>query len=116
VAFFSLNVAKPFTIFVITSTHQYTLYITNSEPDEPIMILPPHTQELLRRFAERGSATVEDILARPNSDQAARHPRRDPVDLIAGQLAISDRCAALPVLDPRAPDEIIGYNDQGVFD
>jgi antitoxin VapB len=23
---------------------------------------------------------------------------------------------ALPVVDPRSPDEIIGYNDQGLFD
>jgi hypothetical protein len=77
-------------------------------------MLPPHTQELLRRFAERGSATVEDILAKPADAQAARRPRRTPDDLIAGQLAISDLCAALPVLDARPPDEIIGYNDQGV--
>jgi hypothetical protein len=79
-------------------------------------MLPPHTQELLRRFAERGSATVEDILAKPAGAQAARRSSRTPEELIAGQLAISDRCAALPVLDARPPDDIIGYNDQGVFD
>jgi antitoxin VapB len=77
------------------------------------MILPPHTQELLRRFAERGSATVEDILAKPAGDQAARHPRRDPEGLIAGQLAIGERCAALPILDPRTPEDIVGYDDHG---
>jgi hypothetical protein len=31
-------------------------------------------------------------------------------ELIAGQLEIRDRCAALPAIDPRSPDEIIGYN------
>ena len=40
------------------------------------MVLPPHTQELLRRFAERGSVTVEQILAEPASDRAVRHVRR----------------------------------------
>jgi hypothetical protein len=80
------------------------------------MMLPPETQELLRRFAERGSATVEDILAKPAGNEATRRSRRTPEELIAGQLAISDRCAALPLLDPRTPDEIIGYNGQGVFD
>lgn len=100
---------------ICNNTSAYYIY-SNSEPDESNMILPPHTQELLRRFAERGSATVEDILARSAGDQPARYPKRGAEDLIAGQLAISERCAALPVLDPRAPDEIIGYNDQGVFD
>jgi hypothetical protein len=74
-------------------------------------MLPPLTQEFLRRFSERGSATVEDILAKPAGDQLARRPRRTPEDLIAGQLAISDRCATLPVLDHRTPEEIIGYDD-----
>jgi antitoxin VapB len=77
------------------------------------MMLPPQTQELLRRFAERGSATVEDILAKPAGDEAARHGRRTPKELIAGQLAISDRCAALPVLDTRTPEDIVGYDDPG---
>jgi antitoxin VapB len=80
------------------------------------MIFPPHTQQLLRRFAERGSANVEDVLAEPASDRSARRAKRTREELIAGQLAISDRCAALPVLDTRTPEEIIGYNDQGVFD
>ena len=79
-------------------------------------ILSPRTQELLKRFAERGSATVEQVLAEPTSDHTARPAKRTREELIAGQLAISDRCAALPVLDPRAPDDIIGYNDQGAFD
>ena len=29
-------------------------------------------------------------------------------------LEISDRCAQRPVLDPRSPDEIIGYDEHGV--
>jgi hypothetical protein len=77
------------------------------------MMLPPHTQELLRRFAERGSATVEDILAKPADDRAAPRSGRTPEELIVGQIAISDRCAELPVLDARTPDEIIGDDNHG---
>jgi antitoxin VapB len=29
-------------------------------------------------------------------------------------LAIGRRCAALPELDPRAPDEILGYDENGL--
>jgi antitoxin VapB len=28
--------------------------------------------------------------------------------------AIRERCAALPVLDPRTPEEIIGYDERGL--
>ena len=28
--------------------------------------------------------------------------------------AISELCASLPVLDPRSPDEIVGYDEFGV--
>lgn len=30
--------------------------------------------------------------------------------------ALQDEAARLPVLDPRRPDEILGYNDAGLFD
>jgi antitoxin VapB len=80
------------------------------------MMLPPQTPRLLRRFAERGSVTVEDILATPRRDQEAHRPRRTLHQLVAGKIAISDRCAALPVLDHRAPEDIIGYNEQGGVD
>jgi hypothetical protein len=77
------------------------------------MMLPSHTQELLRRFAERGSTAVEDILAKPGGDRPARQPARTPEELIAGQIAISDRCGALPVLDTRTPDGIINDGNHG---
>jgi antitoxin VapB len=35
-------------------------------------------------------------------------------ELIAGMRAISDRCAALPVMDDRTPDQIIGYDERGL--
>lgn len=30
-------------------------------------------------------------------------------------MAIGEECAKLPVLDPRTPDEIIGYDEFGAF-
>jgi antitoxin VapB len=30
-------------------------------------------------------------------------------------LEVSERCAALPDLDTRAPEEILGYDQRGVF-
>lgn len=33
---------------------------------------------------------------------------------LARMLAIADHCAALPVLDSRSPEEILGYDDNGL--
>lgn len=35
-------------------------------------------------------------------------------DLADGLMKIGERCAALPVLDPRSPDEILGYDAHGI--
>ena len=40
--------------------------------------------------------------------------RRTTVDLTQEIMVISKRCSDLPDLDPRSPDEILGYNQYGV--
>ena len=40
--------------------------------------------------------------------------RRTTVDLTQEIMVISKRCSDLPDLDPRSPDEILGYNKYGV--
>ncbi|MGH7962301.1 MAG: type II toxin-antitoxin system VapB family antitoxin, partial [Candidatus Binatia bacterium] len=45
----------------------------------------------------------------------AREQGRAPTLRLRDELrAIRKRCAQLPVLDPRSPDEILGYSDAGV--
>jgi hypothetical protein len=39
--------------------------------------------------------------------------RPDPL-FIEKLMEISDRCAALPVLDPRSDDELAGYDELGI--
>jgi antitoxin VapB len=41
-------------------------------------------------------------------------PKLSREELIAGMRAISDRFAALPVYDTRTPDEILGYDENGL--
>ena len=83
-------------------------------------LLRPH-RTVASHLAERNSVTVDDILRDRDGQggtgaRAARRPKRTREELIAGQLEISERCAANPILDSRSPDEIIDYNDRGVFD
>lgn len=42
--------------------------------------------------------------------------RRTAPDLVETILSISARCSALPDLDDRSADAILGYNEHGVFD
>ena len=79
--------------------------------------LPPRTQELLKAFAARPTLTVDQIKAAGELAGQALKPRKISRDeLISRLIEISDRCAALPLLDARPPDAIIGYNDHGAFD
>lgn len=41
--------------------------------------------------------------------------RRTAPDLVGTILAISVRCSALPDLDNRSPEAILGYDDHGAF-
>ena len=41
--------------------------------------------------------------------------RRTAPDLVETILSISARCSALPDLDDRSADAILGYNEHGVF-
>ena len=36
-------------------------------------------------------------------------------DLVDQIMEIAERCSALPVLDDRSPDEILGYGEDGTF-
>ncbi len=36
-------------------------------------------------------------------------------DALTAIHALQDELASLPILDPRAPDEIIGYDEHGLF-
>jgi hypothetical protein len=49
-------------------------------------------------------------------DVDAKQTGAGPVELLARVRTIQAEIAKLPVLDPRSPDEIIGYNERGHFD
>ena len=42
-------------------------------------------------------------------------PHPLPPDAAASVQALQERLARLPVLDPRRPDEILGYGEDGLF-
>jgi hypothetical protein len=48
------------------------------------------------------------------SNRDKRRQRRSRGQPAEGGLEISWRCAALPVLDPRTPNEILDYDEHGL--
>jgi len=81
----------------------------------PISIKNPEAEQLVRQVADlTGESLTEAILValRERHERLAASKRRrslaDELDRIA------KRCAALPVLDSRPADEILGYDENGL--
>ena len=55
---------------------------------------------------------VEQAVTKALRDQLARQKEVERV--LREVRRISDRFASLPVLDPRTPDEILGYDENGL--
>lgn len=82
-----------------------TLHINNPEADR-----------LARELADKTGESIEQAVINSLRDKlAAQERKKDDVErLVAEVMEIGRRCAALPVLDPRSADEIIGYDENGL--
>ena len=81
-----------------------------------LSIKNPEAEELARRVAaESGESLTQAIIHALEERLERLKGRRRAPDLKETLLAISSRCSALPDLDPRHPDEILGYDERGTF-
>ncbi len=82
----------------------------------PLSIKSPEADRLARELAATTgeSITVAVTLAMRERLAREQHKRQDKAALLADVRAIADHCAALPVLDTRSEDEILGYDESGV--
>lgn len=60
------------------------------------------------------SITTAVIAAMRERLQREKRKQEDTKLLVADLMAIADHCAALPVLDTRSEDEILGYDENGI--
>ena len=75
----------------------------------------PEADRLARALAARTGETITGAVIQALRDRLQRtEGRRNPRSLIDDLREISDRCAALPVLDTRSADEVLGYDEIGV--
>ncbi len=75
----------------------------NSFPENGVIRIPP-------AYLGKLTGEVKVIILK------SEPPNMSDPTLLPDMIAISKRCAALPDLDTRSPDEILGYNEIGGLD
>jgi antitoxin VapB len=73
------------------------------------------TDRLVRELADATGETFTRAVAVAVRERLDRVRHRPPARRLADELdGIALRCAALPLLDARSDDEILGYDEQGL--
>ena len=78
----------------------------------------PQVNKLAEELASYTGESVPDAIARALQERLEREKmkRAQPSSLAEQILEIGQRCASLPVQDDRTTAEILGYNEQGIFE
>jgi antitoxin VapB len=80
-----------------------------------LSIKDPEADRLARELAARTGETLTEAVMVALRERLARETGRiRAIPLRAELAAIRARCAALPVLDSRSSDEILGYEERGL--
>ena len=74
----------------------------------------PEADRLARELAARTGETITEAVLNALRERLRREGAKGPLTLKDEIMEISRRCAALPNLDRRSADEIIGYDEHGL--
>lgn len=82
----------------------------------PLSIKAPEADRLARRLADTTGETITDAVIVAMRERLAREERKheDASALLDEIRTISHHCAALPTLDTRSEDEIMGWDENGL--
>lgn len=80
-----------------------------------LSIKHPEADRLARALASRTGESLTDAVLNALRERLERQGGRSPADLRREELLrIARRCAALPVLDGRKAEDILGYGPDGL--
>jgi antitoxin VapB len=80
-----------------------------------LSIKDPETDRLARQLAKATGKSITEAVNDALRDQLERVSRRTKKRRLADELdEIALECAALPILDRRSEDEILGYDEHGL--
>lgn len=78
-------------------------------------IRSPETEALAAELARLTGETKTEAVTKAVRDRLERVKRGRHRRSLADELdTIAKQCAVLPVLDPREPDDILGYDEHGL--
>lgn len=82
-----------------------------------LSIKDPETDRLIRELAEVTGESMTETVRKSVETRLlrARCNRGHDSSLAADLIAIGKRCAAAPDHDTRSPDEIVGYDEHGMW-
>jgi antitoxin VapB len=82
----------------------------------PFSIEDPDADRLARALVQRTGETLTEAVIKALRERLERELRKDQSieNLIEDVMEIGRECAALPLLDPRRPNEILGYDKNGL--
>jgi antitoxin VapB len=80
-----------------------------------LSIKHPEADRLARQLAEQTGETLTDAILNALRERLNRERSKSDAGPILEELqAIRERMARCPVLDRRLPDEILGYDENGI--
>jgi antitoxin VapB len=80
-----------------------------------LSIKHPEADRLARELASRTGETLTEAVVVALRERLARQTGRSQTAPLRNELAdIRRRCASLPLLDERTPDEILGCDERGL--
>jgi antitoxin VapB len=80
-----------------------------------LTIEDPEVDRLVRELAATTGESPTEALRQALRERIEREQGRKRMPGLREELrAIRERCAMLPVIDARSPEEIIGYGDSGI--
>ncbi len=81
----------------------------------PFSIRNPEADRLVRQLAKTTGESLTEAVVVALRERIERLRGRQKGRSLADELdEIAKRCAALPALDPRPADEILGYDEHGL--
>lgn len=81
----------------------------------PLSIKDPETERLARDLARRTGESITVATRRALEERLRRIGNiHEKARLLEDLAEIRERCAALPIIDDRQPDEIIDYDEHGL--
>ncbi len=81
----------------------------------PLNIRNKQTEQLAAALAKLTGETKTQAVTQALQERLERTRRARAKGRLVEEIAeIALHCAALPVIDPRSPDDIIGYDENGI--